>query len=78
MKFYIIISIVLFILIPFRSYSQLELPTYDDVLPPSPTAHSLGKFGNADVGLHTGTAQLSIPLYSFKTVSIRATPYCIY
>jgi len=40
------------------------------VLPPSPDAASLGKYGNVPVSLFTGTPQISIPLYSIKENSI--------
>lgn len=36
----------------------------DDVIPPSPTASSLGKYGEIPVSNYTGTANISIPLYS--------------
>lgn len=54
------------------SHMQATEPEAADVngiepLPTSPTAASLGNYGNIDVGLHTGTVQYSIPIYSFKT-----------
>jgi len=36
------------------------------VTPPSPTVGDLGKFGNLSVGLSTGAAATSIPLYELK------------
>lgn len=40
------------------------------VLPPSPDAASLGKYGNVPVSLFTGTPQISIPIYEVKANSI--------
>lgn len=36
------------------------------VIPPSPEAASLGKFGNVPVSLFTGTPKMSIPFYELK------------
>lgn len=36
------------------------------VIPPSPDAAELGKYGNLPVSLFTGTPQISIPLYDIK------------
>lgn len=41
-----------------------EMPT---IMPPSPTAASLGTYGQVPLGLFTGTPQINIPLYDFKT-----------
>ncbi|NEW81795.1 MAG: RHS repeat protein [Mariniphaga sp.] len=38
--------------------------------PPSPNAAQLGSFGAAEVGLFTGTAQYSIPLYTFESSNL--------
>jgi hypothetical protein len=37
------------------------------VIPPSPTAASLGVYGDIPVSYYTGTANVSIPLYTLKT-----------
>jgi hypothetical protein len=37
------------------------------VIPPSPDAASLGKYGSTPVGLHTGIPNISIPIYTIKT-----------
>lgn len=39
------------------------------VIPPSPTAASLGNYGNYNVGYYTGRPDISIPLYEIKTNS---------
>lgn len=41
-----------------------------DIIPPSPQAFSFTKYGNLPVGLFTGTAQYSIPIYSIKSGSL--------
>lgn len=41
------------------------LPTMTTIVPPSPTA-ALGRYGEVLVGLHTGMANRSIPLYTAK------------
>lgn len=40
-----------------------NMPT---VMPPSPSAASLGSYGQVPLGLFTGTPQINIPLYDFK------------
>ena len=37
---------------------------------PSPTASALGQYGNVPVGLYTGSAQVSVPLYEIKEGSL--------
>ncbi|MBQ4819030.1 hypothetical protein [Aquimarina sp. MMG016] len=44
-----------------------DLPT---IVPPSPTAFELGKYGEVPVGMFTGTANVSIPLYQYKTKNL--------
>lgn len=41
-----------------------------NIIPPSPTAYALGNYGNVPVGLFTGTAELSVPLFTYKTDNI--------
>lgn len=45
---------------PEGSFSIVKLPA---VIPPSPEVASLGKIGSLSAGLHTGSANVSIPLY---------------
>jgi YD repeat-containing protein len=35
------------------------------IIPPSPQAFSIGKFGSNPIGLHTGTVRYSVPLFTF-------------
>ncbi len=48
-------------------HTQIIIDTYTDVTPPSPTAASLGTYDQVPVGMFTGTAQFSIPLYQLKS-----------
>lgn len=45
------------------------LPTITNIVPPSPTAASLGRFGEVPVSLYTGVPNISIPLYKAKNSS---------
>lgn len=47
-------------------YGQKTLDDLDKIIPPSPTAASLGKFGNIPVSLYTGTPEITIPLYRIQ------------
>ncbi|HKO81341.1 MAG TPA: hypothetical protein VJU78_13140, partial [Chitinophagaceae bacterium] len=46
-------------------YSKLA-----DILPPSPNAASLGKYGGFDFGLNTGTMSLSVPVCDYFSTNI--------
>ncbi|MGV3641701.1 MAG: hypothetical protein ACO1NZ_14345, partial [Adhaeribacter sp.] len=48
-----------------------ELSKYSPskVIPPAPTAASLGAYGNLSVGYYSGTPDINIPLYEIKTPS---------
>jgi YD repeat-containing protein len=43
-----------------------DTPARVDVIPPSPEASSLGRFGQVPVSLYTGVPQISIPLWTVK------------
>lgn len=47
-------------------YAQAQLLDLPTVIPPSPTAASLGKYGDIDVGKYTGIPNISIPLYNLS------------
>ncbi|MDX6187772.1 hypothetical protein SGQ83_00280 [Flavobacterium sp. Fl-318] len=73
------ISGLLFLLLLFVSLPTVAQPGKFDsvsflpnIVPPSPTAGELGKFGNVPVGLFTGAPNLSIPLLSFKTKDLES------
>jgi len=59
--------LILSVLICTISSAQINGPT---VKFPSPSAAELGRFSAAKVGLYTGTAQYSIPIYEFKTPNL--------
>lgn len=52
--------------------AQNKLPSEEDneeyarIVPPSPTAYELGKYGQIPVGYFTGTPNISVPLYNYK------------
>lgn len=58
---------ILTLLVNIKSYSQVDLETYTNVLPLSPSASSLGTYGQVPVGMFTGTAQFNIPLYELNS-----------
>lgn len=47
-----------------QEHYQIPIPK---VIPPSPDAAALGKYGSTPVGLHTGIPEISIPLYTVKS-----------
>jgi YD repeat-containing protein len=53
-----------FILLFVYGHSQYNPPK---IIPPSPTAASLGNFGDIPIGYYTGTPDISVPLYEIKT-----------
>ncbi len=59
--------LILSVLICTISSAQINGPT---VKFPSPSAAELGRFSATKVGLYTGTAQYSIPIYEFKTPNL--------
>ncbi|MFZ2783944.1 MAG: hypothetical protein WAZ36_06065 [Sediminibacterium sp.] len=46
-------------------------PYIPKVIPPSPDASSLGKYGEIPVGKYTGAASLSVPIYTISTGGIQ-------
>ena len=59
--------LILSVLVCLISMAQTYDPTSKF---PSPGAAELGRFSAAKVGLYTGTAQYSIPIYEFKTPNL--------
>ncbi len=51
-------------------FAQADIDTYTNVIPPSPTASSLGTYGAVPVGMFTGTAQLNIPVYTLQSKNL--------
>ncbi len=57
-------SIILFLMVVCSIATAQELP---DVTPVSPEAASIARYGQIPVGLFTGTAQVSVPIYTFTS-----------
>ncbi len=61
---------LLFILISLTCSSQQNAPGLPTILPPSPHAFAMTRYGGINVGLQTGAARLEIPLYTLKTKNL--------
>ena len=48
----------------------------DKVIPPSPTAASLGVYGDMPVSYYTGTPDVSVPIYEIKTTRNKSWTGC--
>ncbi|WP_165768923.1 DUF5977 domain-containing protein [Flavobacterium tructae] len=57
-------------LFSFEIFAQNNAQSAPQIIPPSPTAYELGRYGQADVGTFTGTPNISVPLYTYKTKNI--------
>ena len=58
-------SSILFLFLTVCIYGQdIAFPK---IVPPSPTAYELGKYGQIPVSLFTGTPNVSVPLYTYRT-----------
>ncbi len=62
----LIFSLIAFTATQVYAQEQYQIPI-PKVIPPSPDAASLGKYGSTPVGLHTGIPNISIPLYTVKS-----------
>ena len=52
---------------------QNEITSFGtNIIPPSPDAAALGKYGYTPVGLHTGIPQINIPIYTIRSKSLEA------
>jgi hypothetical protein len=60
------ISLIVLILSSVYSIAQQDITKVPTVIPPSPNAAELGRYGNFNVGLNTGSANVKIPLLSFQ------------
>ncbi|WP_017495733.1 DUF5977 domain-containing protein [Flavobacterium sp. WG21] len=63
-------SCLFFLLFSFEIFAQNNAQSAPQIIPPSPTAYELGRYGQADVGTFTGTPNISVPLYTYKTKNI--------
>ena len=57
------IAIGLALVVSTQICSAQDLP---NIVPPTPEAASIGKYGDIPIGLNTGVPQISIPLVNFK------------
>ncbi len=55
---------------PTTPSSEQQLANLRNVIPPSPNASSLGKYGDWPVSLYTGVPNISIPIYELKGRSL--------
>jgi len=64
----VILSLLISVFISMGLMGQTPTPMLDlpHVVPPSPNAASLGKFGDIPVGLYTGIPSVGIPLYTVQ------------
>jgi len=65
-----------FIFLPIKVNAQTNVelnPGIENIIPPSPNAAALGKFGDIPVGPSTGIPQITIPIYNYegKTNALR-------
>jgi hypothetical protein len=61
--------VVLICLSTTRNFGQSLNPSLQSYTPPSPTAASIGKFGNIPVGTSTGIPTVSVPIYTYNHAS---------
>ncbi|MBN2779238.1 MAG: hypothetical protein JXR36_16525 [Bacteroidales bacterium] len=60
------IIFLLFILFSLSVYSQSYEEYVNDIIPPSPEAQSMTKYGNTSVNLYNGIPDVSIPIWNYK------------
>ncbi|TCN60148.1 sugar-binding protein [Flavobacterium circumlabens] len=62
---------ILLISIKTAGQSEKKSNTFlPNIIPPSPGAYQLGNYGNVPIGMFTGSQNITIPLYTYKTVNI--------
>ena len=66
LKKYQFFFLSLFLLASLNLPAQEDLNPASAIIPPAPTSASLGKYGDIPVGFHTGTPNISIPLYQLQ------------
>src|SRR5688572_30149168 len=59
-----------FLFFNFYCFSQSDGSEFLKVIPPSPEASSLGKYGDHTVSLYTGQQQIDIPIFSISESDI--------
>lgn len=67
------LCVILFMLMQTTIFAQTENDPskfVPNIVPPSPTAYGLGTYGNTPVGLFTGSQNINIPIYTYKTANL--------
>ncbi len=70
MKKYIIILLAIIQGVVVYAQTSNNTNFLPNIVPPSPIAYELGKYGNVPTGLFTGSTNISIPLYTYKSKSL--------
>jgi hypothetical protein len=65
-KLPVLYLVVLFFLVNTWNVAGQTTSTLKEVVPPSPTVASLGKYGDIPVSLYTGLPDISVPLYKIE------------
>ncbi|RZJ50946.1 MAG: sugar-binding protein, partial [Flavobacterium sp.] len=66
-----ILSILLLVSINTIAQTENNPNTFlPNIIPPSPSAYQLGNYGNVPVGMFTGSPNVNIPIYNYKTTNI--------
>ncbi|MBI3221290.1 MAG: hypothetical protein HYZ44_17400, partial [Bacteroidetes bacterium] len=67
MKYNVLAGVVVLLFqFTYCAAQQIENPAKSNVIPPSPTAASLGRYGDTPVSLYTGVPQINVPLWEVK------------
>jgi len=64
------ILLFLLVVVELECLSQDNYCEIPNVVPPTPTAYELGKYGQIPIGFLTGTPNISIPLFDYKTKNL--------
>src|SRR5436190_17740610 len=64
------ISFIFFLLFQIKVNSQSNSPFTPKIVPPSPNAASLGKFGDIPVSPYTGATDISVPVYTIEAKGV--------
>ncbi|NMM48533.1 SH2 domain-containing protein [Marinigracilibium pacificum] len=63
---------IIYLIVALNTFGQISPLTYNnDVIPPAPESSNLGRYGESAVNMHTGTPEISIPLYTVKSGNIK-------
>src|SRR5678816_3307319 len=69
-KPFVFILLAVFLLCHLTVSCQSNSPFTPKIVPPSPNAASLGKFGDIPVSPYTGTTEVTIPLYAIEAKGV--------